>query len=144
VHDLNQRQIERLGAEDADVMGFHLERIDGTNNPHFLYNAAHDGFASYWMRMSCRSEPEVVLSMFGSGSFWKWEAFRAVATREEPFPIYLEIYLPTMAHHLGFRVRNFAEQNQFIRVLRDETDHIEEARARGAWTLHPVKRLWSG
>ena len=61
---------------------------------------------------------------------------------DEPFPIYMELYLPTLAHHLGFRVRDFGEQNRFVQVLKDATDDIEQARKEGAWTLHPVKRLW--
>jgi hypothetical protein len=143
VRDLNERQVERLSAEGADVVGFHLHRIDGTNNPHFLYHFAQDDFASHWFQISHRPEPEAVLSMFGSGSFWNREAFCAVAATEEPFPIYLELYLPTLAHHLGFRVRDFTEQNRFVRVTKDETKFIEQARAEGAWTLHPVKKQWT-
>jgi hypothetical protein len=141
--NLNECQMERLTAESADVLGFHLHRIDGTNNPHFLYHAANDEFLSYWTKISRRGEPEVVLSMFGTGSFWSREAFCAVAHVDEPWPIYMELYLPTLAHHLGFRVRDFAEQNRFVRALRDEISHIERARKEGAWTLHPVKRLWN-
>ena len=140
--DLNQRQVERLKKERADVMGFHLHRVDGTSNAHFLYHASNRKFAEYWAAMSRRDELEVVLSMFGSGSFWTREAFCAVASVAEPFPIYMEIYLPTLAHHLGFRLRDFAEQNEFIGVLKDRTNEIEEARAKGAWTLHPTKYLW--
>jgi hypothetical protein len=143
VPDLNRRQIERLGAEGADLLGFHLHRVDGTSSPHFLYHASNEKFASYWQKVSRRSEPEVILSMFGSGSFWNREAFCAVAAVEEPFPMYMEIYLPTLAHHLGFRVRDFAEQNRFVRVLRDETGYIQQAREEGGWTLHPVKQLWN-
>ena len=143
VSDLNERQIERLAAEDADLLGFHLHRVDGTNNPHYLYHSTNDKFASFWSALSRRSDKEVILSMFVTGSFWRREAFCAVAAVAEPFPIYLELYLPTLAHHLGFRVRDFAEQDCFVRVLKDETGHIEQARAEGAWTLHPVKKLWT-
>ncbi len=143
VADLNARQIERLVEEQADVLGFHLHRVDGTNNAHFLYHASNEKFASYWSEITCRTESEVVLSMFGSGSFWKREAFDAVASVPEPFPIYMEIYLPTLAHHLGFRVREFADQNQFVGVLRDKTKQIARDQAKGAWTLHPVKQLWN-
>ena len=142
VADLNKRQIDRLQSQSADLLGFHLHRVDGTNNPHFLYHSTGDKFASFWSALSRRSDKEVILSMFGTGSFWKREAFCAVAAVAEPFPIYLELYLPTVAHHLGFRVRDFAEQDRFVRVLKDETGHIEQARSEGAWTLHPVKKLW--
>lgn len=143
VPDLNARQIQLLAAEKADVLGFHLHRVDATNNPHFLYHSARRNLASYWKNISVRSEPDVILSMFGSGSFWTRESFRAVATMDEPFPVYMEIYLPTLAHHLGFRVRDFAAQNRFVGILKDRTRNIEEAREQGAWTLHPVKSLQS-
>ncbi len=58
--------------------------------------------------------------MFGSGSFWTREAFCAVCAVEEPFPIYMELYLPTLAHHLGFRVRDFGEQDRFVGVFENQ------------------------
>ena len=142
VPDLNERQIERLTAEGADLLAFHVHRVDGTNNPHFLYHVADDKFMSYWSGISRRAEADVVLSMFGSGSVWNREAFCAVCAVKEPFPIYMELYLPTLAHHLGFRARDLTEQNRFVRALASEIDPIDKARAQGAWTLHPVKRLW--
>lgn len=141
IPDLNEHQIERAKFESADVLAFHLHRVDGTSNPHFLYHVAHREFTSYWRKISLRSDPEIVLSMFGSGSFWTRQAFCAVANFDEPFPVYMELYLPTLAHHLGFRVRDLAEQNQFVRVLEREICSIDQARAGGAWTLHPVKQL---
>ncbi|HJT82296.1 MAG TPA: hypothetical protein VJ719_13965, partial [Chthoniobacterales bacterium] len=116
VGDLNRRQIERLQSEQADVLGFHVQRIDGTSHPHFLYHIANDQFAAYWRTMTRRSDPDVVLSMFGTGTFWTRKAFCEVASIREPFPMYLEIYLPTLAHHLGFRLRGLTEQDQFVRA----------------------------
>lgn len=143
VRDLNQRQIKRLTAERADLLGCHVQRVDDTNNPHFLYHAADERFMRYWAAITRRPEPEVVLSMFGSGSFWTREAFCTVCAMEEPFPIYMEIYLPTLAHHLGFRVRDLADQNRFVRALASAICGVDQARKEGAWTLHPVKRLWN-
>ena len=142
VPDLNDRQIERMKAEGADLLAYHVHRVDETSNPHFLYHVANPAFVSHWSKITVRSDPRVVLSMFGSGSFWTTEAFRAVAAMEEPLPIYMELYLPTLAHHLGFRVRDLTEQNRFVRALARVIDPIDEARKQGAWTLHPVKRLW--
>lgn len=140
VPDLNKRQVEKLSAEDADVLGFHLHRVDRTNNPHFLYHVAQENFRSYWRQVSRRADPDVVLSMFGSGSFWKRAAFVEVAAREEPFPMYLEIYLPTLAYHLGFRIRGFAEQDRFVRVFNRDLRHLDKT---DAWTLHPIKQVWT-
>lgn len=143
VTDLNQRQQARLEAEQADVLGFHVERIDGTSSSHFLYHAGNQAFAPFWRKISCRSESGVVLTMFGTGSFWTARAFSAVASLKEGFPVYMEIYLPTLAHHLGFRVRDFSDQNRFVRARRGEIDSVDQARKEGAWTLHPIKDRWS-
>jgi hypothetical protein len=142
VPDLNQRQIAHLKAESADLFGYHIHRVDDTSNPHFLYHAADERFMEYWANITHRADSEVVLSMFGSGSFWTREAFCAVCAVEEPFPIYMEIYLPTLAHHLGFRVRDFAGQNRFVRAAETEICTIDQARKQDAWTLHPLKRIW--
>ena len=143
VADLNQRQLGRLHAEGADMLGFHVRRIDGTSHPHFLYHQSNPAFLAHWRNISCRKEPEVVLSMFGSGSFWTWEAFQAVTAQDEKVPCYMEIYLPTTAHHLGFRVRDFGDQDRFVRNLGERSGELEQCRSEGAWTLHPVKHLWS-
>jgi hypothetical protein len=143
VPDFNARQLARLEAERADVLAFQLARVDGTNQPHFLYHECVPGFLDYWASFSVRPEKAVVLSMFGSGTFWTRAAFDAVAARTEPFPMYLELYLPNTAHHLGYRLRDWGEQNQFVSSLGDFVSSIDEARRRGAWTLHPVKTLWN-
>ena len=101
VEGFNALQLARLEAERADVLGFQLARVDGTNQPHYLYHLPQPGFLEHWARISVRREPGAVLSMFGSGSFWTRAAFDAVAGVVEPVPIYLEISIPSTAHHLG-------------------------------------------
>ncbi len=143
VAGFNPRQIARLAAEDADVLGCQVRRVDGTNHPHYLYHHSNPEFHRFWEKITRRTDPEVILSMFGSGSFWTRQAFDAVAESPEPFRIYLELYLPTLAHHLGFRVRDLAEQNRFVQVFRDLESEIDAARRTGAWAVHPVKHRWT-
>ena len=140
--DLNARQLVLLNQEGADVLGHELLQVDGSNQPHYLYHRSLPGFEEFWSTLSCRTERGTVLSMFGSGTFWTREAFEAVAAVQEPFPVYLEIWLPTLAHHLGFRIREFPEDRRHIRGQGELENLIPEARAAGVWTLHPVKRLW--
>lgn len=142
VGDLNSRQLALLEAERADVLGHRVTRINGTSFPHYLYHASDPDFHRLWRRITCRQDPQVILSMFGSGSFWTREAFDAVASIEETVPVYLEVYLSTLAHHLGFRVRDFGEQNRYIGHLGDFGRKIAAARRDGAWTIHPVKTAW--
>lgn len=141
VADLNARQIARLEAESADILGYHLARIDGTSHPHFLHYAASSEFRDFFGRLSHRSDPDAVLSMLVTGSIWRREAFDAVAEVEEPQPLYFEVYLPTVAHHLGFRIRDYGEQGQFVLAGGDWSRKMEDAKRKGAWTLHPVKKL---
>jgi hypothetical protein len=141
IPDLNERQIERLESEEADVLAFNLLRIDGTCHPHYLYHLANPRLRDWLTQISVREEKEVVFAMLGTGSFWRREAFEAIGNSVEPFPFYNELYVPTLAHHLGFRLRDWGEQNHFVRNLGDYADRMEEWRAQGAWTIHPVKRL---
>jgi hypothetical protein len=142
VANFNERYLSRLASEKADVIGNQVHRVDGTNHPHYLYHHSNREFHRFWEKITLREDPEVILSMFGSGSFWTREAFDAVAAPAEPFRIYLELYLPTLAHHLGFRVRDLPEQNQFVQVFRDLEDGMDTARQAGAWGVHPVKKRW--
>ena len=140
--DIQDLHLQRLEAEGADVIGHYVHRLDGTNHPHYLHHAENREFHRFWKRMTCRDDPTVILNMFGTGSFWTRTAFDAVAEREEPFPIYLELYLPTLAHHLGFRVRGMPDQSRYVTILSDMESEIELARVAGAWGVHPVKYFW--
>ncbi|HEY0368521.1 MAG TPA: hypothetical protein VGC85_02895 [Chthoniobacterales bacterium] len=141
VTDLNQRQITRLEEVKADALVHNLQRIDATNHPHYLYHASNPRFHDHFAQISVRTDKEVILSMLGTGSFWRRAAFEGIGSYDEPFPIYNEVYIPTLAHHLGFRLRDWAEQNSFVRHLGDFAGAVEEARRSGAWTVHPIKRL---
>lgn len=140
--DLNARQLGRLAEEGADVLGVAVTRVDRTCWPHNLYHYSLPGFSEYWAQTSVRKDKTLMLHMFCSGSLWTRRAFDAVAQTPEPFPMYLEIFLPTLAHHLGFRVRDWgAEASRFITNTGNLADQIEKARQAGGWTIHPVKTL---
>ena len=143
--DFNARQLAHLEAEKADVLCFNLARVDDTNHPHYVYHKSDPRFHPFWESISCRTDRRTVLSMFGTGSFWSRGAFEAVAAQPEPFRMYLEIWLPTVAHHLGYRVRPFVgtEAAGFI-MGPYRKQLLDTARARGAWTVHPIKTLPSG
>ena len=139
IADLNEQQVKRMNQERADVLAFHLQRIDGTSHPHYLYHRADPRFHAFFESVSVRQDTSVVLAALGAGSFWRREAFEAVAAIDEPFPMYFEVYLPTLAHHLGFRLRDWSDQNQYVLNKGDRGAEIDDARRAGAWTLHPVK-----
>ncbi len=141
--DLNALQRARMASENADAIGCRLLRVDCTNHPHFLYHAAKSAFMAFWKSMTRRDNPGVVLSMFVTGSVWTRRTFDAVAAIGDPCPAYLEIWMPTLAHHLGFRVRGLPDQDSFVDNLRDMSANVEEARRAGAWAIHPAKNMWA-
>ncbi|HWB07033.1 MAG TPA: hypothetical protein VG796_28680 [Verrucomicrobiales bacterium] len=132
----------RLAAEDADILGCRLERLDGTNHPHYLYHSADPSFAPFLNQISMRKDRAVVLSMLGCVSFWKRGAFTAVADAGESPPLYLEIAMPTLAHHLGFRVRGLGDQSAWVQPAGNLAPKLDALRAAGAWMAHPVKDFW--
>ncbi|MFD0892764.1 hypothetical protein KBB96_15180 [Luteolibacter ambystomatis] len=141
---LNARLLDLLVRENADVAGHRLNRVDGTGHPHYTFHAHDPAFLSYWQDISCREYSAVVLSMLGCGSFWTRAAFEAVAALNPPLRIYLELMLPTAAHHLGFRVRPMDGRDRFMapEILKTPAD-FESYRQEGAWRIHPVKGYWS-
>ena len=139
IDDLHHRMLNRAVAEKADIIGHHLHRIDDTNHPHYLFHSCQPRFHRHFASISRREGKQVILSMLPTGSFWTREAFEAIASREEPIPVYVELYLPTLAHHLGFRVREFTDQNPWVLASGDRIDEVNTAGKAGAWTLHPVK-----
>jgi hypothetical protein len=150
ISDWGDRLIELLDREQADVIFHHLIRVDGTNAPHYLNHLSDPRFESAWKSISKREDEHVVLNSIGTGSFWTREAFETVATVRSPSspprfppptfsPIYLEMELPTTAHHLGFRVRDFGDQNQFVTITPQTPPDANRARTQGAWSIHPVK-----
>ena len=145
VADFNARQHALLEREEADVLGFAVRRVDGTSQSIWLSHVTDAPLRQFFRTESVRADPSVVLSMFGSGSFWTRGAFLAVAAVAEPCPVYLELWLPTLAHHLGFRVRGYGDgaASSYIKNLGDRVSEIHGARAAGAWSIHPVKTLWN-
>ena len=139
VSDLAVRLEERLEQEQADVLGHGLHRIDGTSNVHCLYHLSDPEFTKFWRRISVRSDKQTVLRMLGTGSFWTRQAFMDVAAQKEEISVYLEVYLPTLAHHLGFRVRDFRDQNKCASPVPIPGLSVDRARQMGCWTVHPIK-----
>jgi hypothetical protein len=139
--DLSPCLLSRLREANADVLFYHLKRVDGTNWCHLLYHQSFPGFPAFLTSISRRHEREVILNAIGCGSFWTKSALETVAEIDEIEPVYLELFLPTVAHHLGFRVVEFSEQNRFISVIPKNRATVSDCKASGALFVHPVKRL---
>lgn len=137
-----ERLLERAEAEGADLLGHRVWRIDNTLHPHYASHLSTPGWLRWVASISRRRDRNVILSCMGCGQFWRRRALEQVIEQGEPEPAYLELQLPSVAHHLGFRVRGLAEQDRFI--SNDEIARADPATMRdtGGWVMHPLKNLW--
>lgn len=132
-------ELKRLG---ADVLFHGLEQVDGTGSAHYLYHQAKDDFLASLKRFSRRLDDGVVLSALGFGQFWKRSAFDDVAAVEDDVEVYLELWIPTVAHHLGYRVKNVSFSKEHSTVTGDRIAEIADCLEKKVECLHPVKTLW--
>jgi hypothetical protein len=139
--EISRILLARLSDTNADVLFYHLRRADRTNWCHLLYHQSFPRFERFLSSLSRRPEREVILDAIGCGSFWTRAAFDAVAAIDEYEPVYLELLLPSAAHHLGFRIVEFSDQNQFISVIPKRASIVRNCKTSGALFVHPVKDL---
>ncbi|MFC7338058.1 hypothetical protein ACFQY0_12770 [Haloferula chungangensis] len=143
VSDLWKRLEQRAEAENADLLGHRVWRVDGTFHPHYSNLATAPEWFEWIRTFSIREESAVVLSCMGCGQRWRREAIQAVVDIGEPVRAYLELHLPTAAHHLGYRVRGLSDQDQFVSSDQLATSAIPSMKQNGAWVVHPVKGEWA-
>jgi len=127
VSDLPARMLCCLAEQEADVLAYHLGRVDASTNPHWLATVTD----TY--------DQPIALSMLGTGHFWTREAWEAVSGDIALADWYLELDLPTTARRLGYRLREIPAQGGFVQNLPTKRPDPHSALAAGAWTLHPVK-----
>ena len=129
VADLPARMLRCLAAEKADILAYHLGRVDASTNPHWLATVTE----TY--------DQPIALSMLGTGHFWSRQAWEAVSADGVLASWYLELDIPSTAHRLGYRIREIPLQGKFVQNLVSNRPSPDEAQKCGAWTLHPVKDL---
>lgn len=136
--------LEQQMEESAlDFMGSGVHRIDGTNHPHWL-NHAHDGeLETVLSDLSVRSNTKVILTAFGFGQCWRRDAFLKFAAVRQDAKVYLELWIPTVAYHLGLRVgatRSDLEWNTPTGVI----DEVRlAAMTEKPFFVHPLKQYWA-
>lgn len=140
--DLLQGLIRELKRLDADVLFHGLEQVDGTGSAHYLYHQAKDNFLASLRKFSRRPDYRVVLSSLGFGQFWKRSGFDDVAALKDDVEVYLELWIPTVAHHLGYRVKNVSFSKEHSTMTGDRVAEIKKCLEQKVECLHPVKTLW--
>lgn len=145
VSSLNHWQSRYLEEQNADLIAYYLQRIDLTNSAHYLMHWTDDWFRNFLHQISVREDWKAVYALKGYGTFWRREAWEAVARVHEPGPIYLEQWMPTVAHHLGYRLRPIPhdpEKRVRVPVAPQTLDAINPHPEQTQWFIHPVTDLW--
>lgn len=140
--DLWSRLREKADIERADLLAYRSWRIDDTLHPHYAGLGDRIRWAEWIRSISVRENPEIVLSCMGCGQWWRRPAVEAVVRAGEAVPAYLETQLPSVAHHLGFRVRGMGGQDRFVIPEETTPEQRSQMIRDGAWVVHPDKTLW--
>jgi hypothetical protein len=136
---LFQNALDAMDKEQAHVLFPTVSRVDGTCQEVYLQQAQNPEFSALWQRLSIRTDPTPAFWALLPGSFWTADAIRAVAANPEPFPCYFEIYVPTLLHHLGYRIRPWTNCPMRIDGGGNLRPHLESLRQSGILAAHPVK-----
>ena len=142
IPDLWDQLVKRARTEQADLLGYRCWRLDDTIHPHYLNHSATPEWSQWVSDQSIREDQNVVLSCMGCGQFWRRDALEAVVDAGEPSPAYLELHLPTLAHHLGYRVRGMGAQDRFVTPNTLSDCEIKQLQSEDGWVIHPAKDVW--
>jgi len=132
----------QMDEEGADVLMHGLTMVNNTGHAHYLYHANMLGFFQQIANFSIRPDTSQVLSAYGFGQYWKWEAFEQMAIIKDEVGCYLELWSPTVAHHLGYRVKATKDHWHTHDYYGDQTASVEGLKKLGCWSVHPAKNHW--
>lgn len=139
-----ERHLTTLAEQtQADLLGKNCVDCTATNHEHYIRFRRDLRLLDHLRRLSVREDPTRLFSCLGNGIWLSRQALEAyVAVPHHP-PCYLEVYVPTLLHHLGFRVVNIDAHSDLYRDVRWLPPfEVAEVMARledGAAFMHPVK-----
>lgn len=132
--------LEVARAHDADVLFHHLQRVDGTNAPHYCHHLEDPLFQTAWQTISQRMPANDILNALVVGSLWRRQAWVDVSRAALATEVYLEMELPTTAHHLGYRTVSYpTEWSRTITATPTGSSALQNALTEDAAWLHPWK-----
>ena len=127
----------------ADLLGKNAAVRTGTNWHHYTRFRRDETLLAHLRRVSVRDDPT---RMFGLVACALWLSRAAiesyVAVGAHP-PCYGELYVPTLVHHLGYRVVDVDAVSDLYKHVRWTPEHdaaeAEALRRAGVTFVHPVK-----
>jgi hypothetical protein len=144
--DFEERLRALADATGAGLIAKAASRRDDTNWPHHLRHRGNAALDSFFERITTRPDPSARWGCLGSGMLFTRAALAAfhAATHEAPHA-YLELFVPTTIHHLGFEIADPDRLGDLYRDVRWRPEFtLEEALAAkraGRTFVHPFKRI---
>lgn len=134
---------ELADATNADLLGKKCIDCSATNHEHYIRFRRDPKLLEHLRRLSVREDPTRIYSCLGDGIWLTRHALEAYVAVERHPPCYLEVYVPTLLHHLGFHVVNIDAHSDVYRDVRwlppIEVHEVIERLQQGAVFMHPVK-----
>jgi hypothetical protein len=128
----------------AGFMGKTCVERTATNWHHYTRFRRDAALLAHLREHSVRDDPTRLFGTLGSGFWISRDALAAyVAVPERPLA-YGELYLPTLIHHLGFRVVDIDADGDLYRHVRYEPElslaDVLAIKRAGGWFAHPFKQ----
>lgn len=144
VPDYAERLVALAEVARADVVGKNLVERSQTNWPHALHAREDRALQALLDRISVRDSHEhAIYGGLGNGWLIRRTALEAFAALEGHVHGYVELYVPTVMHHLGFHLADYtALGHGFDHVRFSPPYSVEEVltlRGTDALAAHPVK-----
>jgi hypothetical protein len=116
-----------------------------TNWPHFLRYRDDERVNRFFAGISRREDHGIRWGCLGTGMLFRREALAAFCSIGEHLHVYVEMFVPTVVHHLGFDVVDVDEYCDLYATVSWRPEYgLEEAIAAkraGRTFVHPFKRL---
>lgn len=127
----------------ADFLGKHCVVRNGSNWEHYGRFRRDPVLLAHLRRVSVREDPTVMYGTLGDGMWLTRDALAAYVGVSEHPPCYGELYVPTLLHHLGFRVADIDQASDLYDHVRWIPPYsaleVETLADSGATFAHPVK-----
>jgi hypothetical protein len=133
-----------LDASGADFAGKNTVCRDASNWMHGIRARNDRRFTEFLLSTTVRGEREPsIYGGLGGGFVVTRRALEAFRRIDHPPGVYLEVYMPTLLHHLGFTIDDFDRLGDiYAEVVHGPAKSFDEvlgARRRGSWFAHPFK-----
>ena len=127
----------------ADLMGKNCVECTATNEAQYVRFRSDARLLAHLRGLSIRDDPARLFRCLGNGMWISRRALGAYADVDDHPDCYCEVYVPTLLHHLGFRVVDVDAHSDLYRDVRwlpqFDADQVMARFTDGTVFIHPVK-----